>query len=110
VDLSGVWANATDLNGTARPQGGTWDIGAYEYTTTQLRTSNFEFRTLTTSPQLAYPNPIKAALLKQYLLKNMDLKVYGLAGNLLNRESVSEGICLLRLGTNPGMYKVAVIK
>ncbi len=31
ANLTSVWADATDIIDTARPQGNAWDIGAYEY-------------------------------------------------------------------------------
>jgi hypothetical protein len=31
LDLSAVWSDAKDYDGVSRPQGASWDIGAYEY-------------------------------------------------------------------------------
>lgn len=108
VNLSGVFI--TDIAGVTRPQGAGWDVGAYEYVATGiadrgLRNADYP----ATLPLL--PNPIKTALLKQYLQTKRDLKVYDLAGRAIDQNILGNGgIYLVQEGINKVAQKVIVIK
>jgi hypothetical protein len=100
-----------DKAGIARPSSGAWDTGAYQYTTTQIQNPKSKIQNYSTLPQLISPNPIKVALLKQYLQKNDNLSLYDLAGNPVKKESLkSEGVYLVQENTSQITQKVAIIK
>jgi hypothetical protein len=104
----GITALNFDKSGSARPASGDWDIGAYQYTATEIRRMKDEGRN-TALIQLVSPNPIKAALLKQYQQMNKDLKIYDLAGNAVKNIG-NEGIYLVQAGTQVIRQRVVAIK
>jgi hypothetical protein len=99
-----------DILGNPRPATGGWEAGAYQYTPIEIRRMKDEGRNNNQAAWIMLPNPVKAALLKQFLARNADLKAYDLAGNVVGGKFVAEGIYFLRPGNNPSMLKVAVIK
>jgi hypothetical protein len=94
----------------ARPASGAWDVGAYQYTMNKIQNSKGKMQNgPATQPLL--PNPIKAALLKQYLQKNNDLRVYDLKGNINRKEFVGiDGVYLVQENMNNITQKVMVLK
>jgi hypothetical protein len=84
-----------DRNGATRPQGSGWDMGAYEYVSSEIRRMKDESRN-TSLIQLVAQNPIKAGLLFQYLQMKKDIMVYNLMGKMVARKSICQ----------PGIYLV----
>ena len=99
----------TDKAGHARPSSGTWDVGAYQYTTTEIGRMKDEIRNQNQVGWVVLPNPIKAALVKQYQQKNKDLKIYNLTGKAVE-DIEPDGIYLVQLNTFATLQKVAIIK
>jgi hypothetical protein len=97
-----------DLDGNTRPADGAWDIGAYENSTAPVQESMTADMPNT---HVSCPNPVKLALLKQYLQNNPDVKIYNLAGCQQRPESMlSEGVYVFQDGAGDHILKTTVIK
>jgi hypothetical protein len=96
VDLSGSFTN--DKDSAPRPQGGGWDVGAYEYTVNKI--ADFGARSaeyLAGLPLL--PNPVRVALISHYLQAQKNLMVYDLAGNVVRvNDLIAGGIYIVQTG------------
>jgi hypothetical protein len=99
---------SVDKDGVVRPQDSGWDMGAYEFVNTQVRSSNFEVQTLTPARPL-WPNPMTIVYLSNLLAK--DLKIYNLSGHVVNNETIHKsGIYLLQENGNSNFHKVTILK
>jgi hypothetical protein len=101
------------INPAARPATGAWDVGAYQYLNGVNRIADFGLRTADyiNQPKLISPNPIKAAFLYQYLKARQDLTAYDLAGNVIDKNRLTQaGIYLVKQKTSSAFQKVAVVQ
>jgi hypothetical protein len=106
-----ILALNTDLAGNPRPSSGAWDVGAYQYITTEVRRPMTDDGKNKEYGKIISPNPIKVVLLKQYLQKNQNLKIYDLAGNPLAEGPLKNmGVYLIRENTDQVIQKVVIIK
>ena len=97
-----------DINGTARPTSGAWDVGAYQFVASQVRPSK---GIRTAKAPLIFSNPVKAALLCWYLQAKKDLKVFDVAGNRVTKElPAHQGMYLIQESANTALQKVTVIR
>jgi hypothetical protein len=63
------------------------------------------------APQLLLPNPIKAALLYQYLQTNKDLMICNLTGKTIQQNVVSRpGIYVVRVKNSDLFQKLVVVR
>lgn len=94
----------------ARPATGAWDAGAYQYAAAGIRGMETGPRHVVPA-QLPHANPLSAALFRRYIQSRNNLKVYDLAGNLLNNQAIQgEGFYLIRESMNAPLEKVLVVK
>jgi hypothetical protein len=106
ASLDGPYALAR--NGVVRPAGSGWDVGAYEYTANQVRTSRRNAQVLN-SNQFNCPNPIQAALLIRYLQAKKATLVCDLAGNVVRaNDLIAGGIYLVQTTKNEWLQKLLV--
>jgi hypothetical protein len=107
---SGVTALDLDKAGISRPATGAWDVGAYVYTTNQVRMSNVE-RRIIEKEKLSLPNPINAVLLYQYLKVNKDLTICDLTGKTIMPNALNQpGIYLAGKAGGPTVQKIVLVK
>jgi hypothetical protein len=111
TNLTSVGINVVtaDLSGKSRPATGAWDVGAYQYTTVQVRNAERGVWNAQVMQPLL-PNPIKVAFFKQYLQANKNLRIYDLGGNQIAKGLIQEGVYFVRESKNTLMQKVAIIK
>lgn len=92
VDLSSRFT--TDKDGVTRPVGSGWDVGAYEYVSTEVGRLKDESRNIIENGSITFPNPISVSRLNRYLKNRQDVMVCNLAGQVVNRRCIDQ----------PGIY------
>jgi hypothetical protein len=95
-----------DIRGTAIA--GNPDIGAYEYSAT-AKIAGVGLRSVPAARPLL-PNPVKAALLKQYVLSRHDLELYDLSGTAVPGGSIRYGVYVIRDNKNAYRQKIMAIQ
>ncbi len=78
-------APAEDYEGTSRPQGSGYDIGAYEYT---LGSSIGEAENQTL---LVYPNPVKEKIMVNLPLSGNHFQITNLTGKIVKQGTINQG-------------------
>jgi hypothetical protein len=96
-----------DRDGTARPQGSGWDIGAYEYAGTQVQTANVERRTKGTG--IGLPSPLTAAQLRACLRAEPGAVLRDLGNQIIDQSSPVRPGIYLRQVSDGAVQKMIVL-
>jgi hypothetical protein len=110
IDAGTVVPVAADFDGTARPMGGAFDMGAFEFTNASIR----QGWAVSASPSACLrlvPNPVAAAVLRRYLHDAAGVTAYDCAGRRIDAGRVDrQGTYLLQSGATGAVQRVFVIQ
>jgi hypothetical protein len=107
----GVPTLLNDKAGNPRPATGAWDVGAYNYGSVIGVLEKPRARNRNAQPLFMWPNPIKAALLYQYLHTQPNVSMYDVTGKVFTIGSITHnGIYVVKNGKNMVRQKLMVIK